>query len=110
MSAPRADEVTLTERPPRRSYRCGPGSLEMITVSTWTRRNIGWVRVHGHYDVYCGNGNEHRVAIDEKAWAIDFVPYDLDTTAHEMIALALDDWSDPCEDALSMPEPEEVGA
>lgn len=89
----------LDHRPPRRTYRGGPGSLELIEVTTWTRRGIGWVRVHGYYDVYCGMGNMHRIPIDEKTWAADYTGRDLDDVAHEMIGLVLDDeWADPCDD------------
>lgn len=94
----RTHEATLTIRPPRRTYTGGPGSLEMIEVTTWTRRDIGWVRVHGHFDVFCGVGNMHRIPIDEKTWASDYTGLDLDDVAHEMIELALaEDWADPCD-------------
>lgn len=103
-----ARDATVTKNPPTRTYRGGPGSLEMVTITTWTNRHgIGWIRVYGEYDVYCGNGAEHRVDLDVREWAADHVGADIDDAAHAVIARALDnDWFDPCEDALSMPEPE----
>ena len=94
----RAHDITLTARPPRRTARGGPGSLELIEVTTWTRRDIGWVRAHGYYDVYCGMGNMHRIPIDEKTWAADHAGSTLDDVATELIELALaDEWADPCD-------------
>lgn len=99
---------TITKNPPRRTWHGSPGSLEMVDVTTWTNRHgIGMIRVRGHYDVYCGNGGEHRVAIDERDWTSEYVGLDIDDAAHTLIGHALDDWFDPCEDAMTLPEPEE---
>lgn len=92
-----ACHTLLTDRPPRRSYLTGPGSLEMIEITTWTRCDIGWVRIHGHFDVFCGNGGTHRIPVDEKAWASDYSGGPLDEAAHELVEVALDGWTDPCE-------------
>jgi hypothetical protein len=89
--------ITLLTKTPGRATIVGrPGSLELIEITTWTRRTIGWIRVKGWYDVFCGNGGTHRVAIDERSWTSDFVGEDIEDVATAMIESALDDWSDPC--------------
>lgn len=93
-----ADDIVVTERPPSRTYRFGPGSLEMIDATTWTRNGIGRIRMRGWYDVFCGNGSMHREWVDQNAWTDQYVDMSLDQVAAELIGYALDDWFDPCEE------------
>jgi hypothetical protein len=89
--------TTLTKTPKRATILGRPGSLEMIVVTTWTSKySIGWIRVKGWYDVFCGNGGTHRVAIDERSWTSDYVGEDVEDVATALIEESLYDWSDPC--------------
>ena len=54
----------MTTAPRRQTLDRHPGSMEMIDITTWTRKGTGWIRAKGHYDVYCGMGAEHRVALN----------------------------------------------
>ncbi len=107
---------TLTTRGGPKVYHGSLGSQEMLTltVSRYRRRrqyddNLLNVRVEGAYDVYCGNGSEHRIEISF---------HDLDTVANSAVAAIwtrsdeeaastlldhiiageLEDWTDPCDD------------
>lgn len=57
--------ATLTERPANRTENGRRGQYEMVVYTTWTRRQTGYVRAKGQYDVYCGAGNMHRESLDE---------------------------------------------
>ena len=92
----------LTSRPPHRTMTFGPGSLEMISATTWTSPGGGKIRVRGLFDVSGGNGHTHRIRIDETAYIDDLRRLDIVDiagAADHLIGGYLDDeWFDPCEE------------
>lgn len=70
--------MTITLKPPRRTYRGRPGANEMLTLTTWTRHDVGRVRVKGWFDVYCGMGGEHRRPVDLTDFTDRFIGADPD--------------------------------
>ncbi len=99
-----------------RSFRFGPGSLESIKLRVW-EQPAGDVRgeASGLYRVYCGEGAEHLVEIDEefslslqspteeidehlsRAWKLGDADA-AEAVSHQAIEWALEGWSDPCVD------------
>lgn len=110
---PLAYNVPLTDRPPAATYRTGPGALEMVTITTWTRREIGRIRISGYFDVFCGHGGTHRVPVSAMSSTREMFsvlgepngrtwdgPYPtVDDAAAELVEWALWNWTDPCDDA-----------
>lgn len=91
---------TLTPSPPRATYHFGPGSLENIEVTTWTRNGHGYFRVIGTWTVYCGFGNSHEVPICVKELVGDMFIETVEDAARSAIDWELGHWSDPCADGL----------
>lgn len=101
--------------PHTRKHTFGPGSLESMVLTTWvekkTEDNVKYkARFKGRYTVYCGNGWEHDVEIDEteSGWLHEMGSIGRDImNAHEngvaldfvgnLIDYALEDWFDPCD-------------
>ena len=89
---------TITKFPARRSHSFGPGSLESMVLTTWTNKHgIGKVRLTGRFTVYCGNGSEHTVRIDERGYAADFENQETYEAASELLSFGLEDWDDVCD-------------
>lgn len=107
-----ANITPLTTRPARRTYGrshgIAIGALEMIKVTTWTAPGGGKIRVTGRFDVFCGNGNTHRISVDETRHADDLIsilsahygraPYVDEAAEYAIDAYLCDEWSDPCEE------------
>jgi len=98
-----------------RVFTFGPGSMEALTLRVWAHRRISdklQARLTGSFSIYCGLGNEHTVAIDERfsgyvvegnaeAWLGDAfrgIQGAADNLAAQMVEWALDGWIDPCDD------------
>ncbi len=114
---PRQRPGTLQTRGGAKVYRGDLGSQEMLTltISRYRRRgrtdeNLLTVRLVGHFDVYCGNGGEHRERVEvvdlettttNGAVAAVWTRDDDEAAAtlvSRMVDDALEDWTDPCED------------
>jgi hypothetical protein len=95
----------ITQTPRRSTHKGRPGANEMLDLTTWTRFGTGWVRIKGHYDVYCGMGNMHRRPVDIKDFADRFVGFDpddvLDILASEWLNWDYDGC--PCDDGEDTP-------
>jgi hypothetical protein len=92
-------DAVIAKTPPTKGYGFGPGSLEAITLTTWTNKHgIGKVRIAGWFMAYCGHGGEHPVRIDERGFAGDFEGWHTWQVALELCAVGLDGWVDPCWD------------
>jgi hypothetical protein len=103
-----------------RSFRVGPGSLELISLRMWAvpRAHEGQARAvraqaTGSYTVYCGHGWDHTVDIDERhtfdlerpadelerrlatAWTEHNVGA-ANAAVAELVDWALEGWEDPC--------------
>lgn len=95
-------------------YGFAAGSLESLTLRVWARpRTYGAIicaRLEGAYSVYCGNGWEHTTQVCERleeTAAGDSALARLQRTrddadayavAEEILAYALEEWSDPCDE------------
>jgi len=98
--------TTITARPPRRTYRGRPGANEMLDLTTWTNKyGTGYVRVKGHFDVYCGMGGEHRRPVDVRDFADQFTGVEPDNVIDVIVAdwLAYDYDGCPCYDGVDTP-------
>lgn len=108
--------------PTNSQHLFGPGSLEMLRLDLWVskveRRDEGLIRqikarLLGQYDVYCGNGNMHRIDIktSDAVWDSEAGSYTADFVrarnggaepaeriAQFLLDCELEDWSDPCEE------------
>lgn len=101
--------------PRTRTQTFGPGSLEGVTLKTWTRRSESdgskmiKGKIEGVYTVYCGEGWEHDVEIDidVSGWTSEeHEDAQMVVDAHEghnaffFVAQEIDfflyDWIDPC--------------
>jgi hypothetical protein len=103
---------------PTTTFRFGPGSLEALTLTVWAGTEANGrraaARVSGNYRVYCGQGNEHQVAIAESysgseddakrsgnVYLLFRCACGDASAAHslaaEAVEAALDNWADPCE-------------
>lgn len=82
-----------------RRWTFGPGSLESVTLYRRTVRDGAWeYRIRGSFTVYCGNGWDHTADVTSSDWySVTADPFDTYNVAHELVNLALEDWSDPCE-------------
>lgn len=77
----------IATRPARRTYRGRRGANEMLTLTTWTTKaGVGYVRVRGAYDVYCGMGNMHRMTLDVRDFADKFTDQDSDDVTDTLVS------------------------
>lgn len=92
------EDIIVTDRPPRATYRGGPGAHERLTLTTWTNEHhVGWVRTSGTFTTYCGHGWEHEVNIDIAEPRLDVDGDTVGDTMANQVEEALADWDDPCD-------------
>lgn len=91
--------MTATTKTPAlpRSTTFGPGSMESLRLTSWTKPSSGirWARLSGAFAVYCGMGNTHTVEVEVRDWATLTDP---DDEAARLLEIVLEDWFDPCDD------------